>query len=266
MPTGQLSAKALASEADSLCTAANEQLRTRPTPPDFGKDGPAAGRAQGERRLLPGQRRRAAGALRSAVAAPADLGRRRRLAGSFSSLYETSVVKDACQPRRARPLPGIPTSSSALAARQPGPAPGSGADVIGPRHEGLCRQRYRGITPDLSPTANRSGAADGRPASVPYEGLTLSSDQPRTTSACRSTRSRRSCRRGSLYIVIACHFSFLVLQRAWTYLPFFTVVVKRLIAPAQQRRDRHVELVSVALRASSSACRPAPRCCSPIGA
>ena len=40
VPTGQLSAKALASEADSLCTAANEQLQNEATPPDFGKDGP----------------------------------------------------------------------------------------------------------------------------------------------------------------------------------------------------------------------------------
>ena len=48
--------------------------------------------------------------------------------------------------------------------------------------------------------------------------------------------------------VIACHFSFLVLQRAWTYLPFFTVVVKRADRARQQRRDRHVELAAVALR------------------
>jgi hypothetical protein len=40
VPTGRLSADALASEADSLCTATTEQLQDAATPPDFGKDGP----------------------------------------------------------------------------------------------------------------------------------------------------------------------------------------------------------------------------------
>jgi hypothetical protein len=40
VPSGPLSGKQLASEADSLCTAANEQLQSEATAPDFGNDGP----------------------------------------------------------------------------------------------------------------------------------------------------------------------------------------------------------------------------------
>jgi len=40
VPSGQLSADKLAAEADSLCTATNQQLKDGPAPPDFGEDGP----------------------------------------------------------------------------------------------------------------------------------------------------------------------------------------------------------------------------------
>ena len=49
--------------------------------------------------------------------------------------------------------------------------------------------------------------------------------------------------------VMAWNFMFLFLHRAWTYLPFFTVAVKRVIAPARSGGICDVELLAVALRA-----------------
>ena len=113
------------------------------TPPDFGKDGPQPDEleasadyfqasADGQQELFDQLSQ-----LQPASDVADDW-------QAFLKSYETSVVEDASS-LAEQAAAGDPDKFFSTALDNQAQLAGSGANVLGPRHEGLCRQRYSGI-------------------------------------------------------------------------------------------------------------------------